>query len=103
MTREAMETFVLEVGKVLPKETWKYVTRVVGTPKDGAPQEHRGTALLLSLDGHQAFVTAEHVLSEMDQEGRFSSAGLACLSGRSRMDVLRARTSTSPSSCRRSR
>lgn len=90
MTLDTMRHFVFEVGKILPKEAWKYITRVVGPPKDGGPQEHRGTAVLCNVDGQQAFVTAEHVLSEMDKEGRFSSAGFACVSGRVLMDVLRA-------------
>lgn len=75
---EQKHHFVFTAGKVLPELVNKSVTRVMGVPADGSPFEHRGTALLCEIDGRQAVITANHVLTEMEREGRFSGRSLSC-------------------------
>ena len=64
----------------MPGLTFRYVTRVAGIPKDGGPYEHRGTALLCMIEGRQAFITADHVVTEMAKEDRFAATALSCVS-----------------------
>ncbi len=58
--------FLFAAGKILLPTVAKSVTRIVGVRKDGRPNDHRGTALLCTFAGRQAFVTANHVLTEIE-------------------------------------
>jgi hypothetical protein len=76
---EQKHDFIFKAGKVLPALVNRSVTRVMGVPIDGGPFEHRGTALLCAIKGQQAIVTANHVLTEMEKEGRFSATAFSCM------------------------
>lgn len=77
---EQKHEFIFTAGKSLPQLVNRSVARIMGVPADGGPFEHRGTALLCTIGGRQAIVTANHVLTEMDKERRFSGASLSCTS-----------------------
>lgn len=69
--------FLFAAGTVLPQVVAKSVTRVLGVRKDGGPPDHRGTALLVIFNGRQAFVTANHVLTEMEKTGEYKCVGVS--------------------------
>lgn len=73
--------FLFEVGKVLPQYVAKSVTRILGVRKNGAPPDHRGTALLCVVKGNPMFVTANHVLKEMDDTGDYRAVGVSAAIG----------------------
>jgi len=75
---EQKHDFVFTAGKILPELVNKSVTRVMGVPANGDPYEHRGTALLCEIGGRKAIVTANHVLTEIEKEVRFSGMLLSC-------------------------
>ncbi len=69
--------FLFEAGKVLPQFVVKSVTRILGIRKDGGPADHRGTAVMCWVQGRQAFVTANHVLTEIEKSDDYRCTGIS--------------------------
>jgi len=63
--------FLFEAGKKLPQFVSKSVTRVFGVRKDGESADYRGTALVCTFKERLAFVTANHVLTEIENSGNY--------------------------------
>lgn len=81
--------FLFEAGKVLPQFVAKSVTRILGIRKDGGPADHRGTAVMCRIEGRQAFVTANHVLSEIEKSDDYRCAGISASPGGFQAQYLR--------------
>lgn len=73
--------FLFEAGKVLPQSVARSVTRILGVRKDGGPPDYRGTALLCTLAGRPAFITANHVLTEVEKTGDYKCVGISAAIG----------------------
>ncbi len=73
--------FLFEAGKALPQIVAKSVTRILGVRKDSGPPDYRGTALLCILKGRPAFITANHVLTEMEKTGEYKCVGVSAAIG----------------------
>jgi hypothetical protein len=73
--------FAFEAGKILPRIVAKSATRILGVRKDGGPNDHRGTAAICTFAGRLGFVTANHVLTEMNNTGHYSSVGVSGVVG----------------------
>ena len=72
-------TFVFEAGKLLQAFCNDFVTRVFAVHADNSPAEHRGTALMCTIDGRRAFVTANHVLTQIAADPRFRTFGISAM------------------------
>ena len=89
MTTERQKTeFVFEAGKVLPPLCHRCVTRVVAVRTDGS-FEHRGTALMCLFDDRQAFVTALHVITDIEEDDGFRTFGFGAKSEDGYVDIIR--------------
>ncbi|WP_339684162.1 hypothetical protein [Gimesia maris] len=82
------EKFVFEVGKILPTLCHNFVTRIVAVRDDGS-YEHRGTALLCQFGSQKTFVTALHVITEIEEDSNIQSWGIGAKSEDGFVDVLR--------------
>ena len=82
------QTFIFEAGKVLPPLCHKFVTRVVAARNDGAC-DHRGTALMIRFGDQQAFVTALHVLTEIERDANYRSFGFSAVAEGGYVDIHR--------------
>ncbi len=83
MTDKSSHTdFIFDAAKVLVPVVAKSVTRLLGIRKDGGPPDYLGTALICKLDGQPMFITANHVLTEMEKTGEYRCVGISGAIGR---------------------
>jgi hypothetical protein len=80
--------FIFEAGKVLPPFCHRFVTRVVAARKDGG-WHHRGTALMIQFGERRAFVTALHVLTEIEKDESYRSFGFSAVAEDGHVDIYR--------------
>jgi hypothetical protein len=78
MNLEDRQRGFIGIGKLTPAAVNPFVTRIMGVPKDGSPHQHRGSGLLCTIGGREAIVTANHVIEEIEEDGRFSGPAFSC-------------------------
>lgn len=80
--------FIFEAGNVLPPLCHRFVTRVVAARKDEG-WDHRGTALMIQIGERQGFVTALHVLTEIEKGENYRSFGFGAVADDGQVDIYR--------------
>lgn len=80
--------FVFEAGKLLPQIVAKSVARILGIRKDGKHPDLRGTAVLCTISGVRVFITASHILTELEETGEYSGIGIGAVIGGFQADYI---------------